>query len=963
LQYCAGSLRGDREICEAATSQNGEALQYCAVALRGDRELCRVAATQDGRALQYCAGDLRGDREICKAAASQNGRALQYCAGDLRVEQILCRKSVDDTSKAQSDCWWQIEEVMNFSFQVVQPGSLVQAMTSIEVWWDTACRCLPLPAIANIIAPLSRSSKYSYLHLKNLAQSLDGYLTLTHGPPEVDLKDTAAIFRRFAMHHGRWFSPVVHMSDAQEIELKASVVSVMGLCGDELLAIGMIILADRQVPPRVWDATARAVASRLEDSAEKAWEALDGLAAFNYIPRLVELMLGDRRSEAAAMLLEGFGRVGDTFAPHLETLLTRGSNVTDADWNAYSKWLNPGSWKARKETFLISGAHVALKSQNAVHTLPGYTTLHAWAHRIADHLHEASPGEAVGWVFENFQSVASPEFSEFRSVALRTLPERCCHDRSCTQALARHIQTPSQLSAAMVGVFSVLFEEPEFVADLVESGFAAQRASFASIHSQCRQGRADLCEPVFDVMYRRNVKVHEKIAVEEDNPMVESGLSMYQTYALMRKTHELRVKGYLMTGLFSVAVIAVFYFLLYSLQKFESGILDHVQSATEFRNNNDFVNAKAEIDGAIDEIDRSSRLLVAMVMLVKLFGKDYFHKQELFAFLEEVDPEEFIEGLSDNPQSPGYGRHVPLASIQSSQKPGDSGVEMKPLGNRSNLEKRTSKFVFNRFISADPRRAAEGLKRFLAVSNHILAKLVHDPVGAIREEWESLHDPDVDKWINYIIDEPAKEVDDPSNDGKSIQQRDRGNAGLYAKDFLEREPAKQAGLSLAHVIALRIYTSCLFSLINKPLRENKDGFKRGSPHRCAATVLMIHEALCLLRVNIEDTDEGEPHRFWRGMRDLMPDPAFLKSGGTETACMSTTTSKQIMAEYAGSDHPILICVEVDNVMSAGSDIAWLSLYPSEAEVLFPPLTYLKPIRKCRIVNHAGVVVVVRPIIS
>jgi hypothetical protein len=47
-------------------------------------------------------------------------------------------------------------------------------------------------------------------------------------------------------------------------------------------------------------------------------------------------------------------------------------------------------------------------------------------------------------------------------------------------------------------------------------------------------------------------------------------------------------------------------------------------------------------------------------------------------------------------------------------------------------------------------------------------------------------------------------------------------------------------------------------------------------------------------------------------------------------------------------------------MSCGADISWLSVYPTEAEVLFPPLTYLKYIKMAPIQNSDGFVVTVRP---
>ena len=39
---------------------------------------------------------------------------------------------------------------------------------------------------------------------------------------------------------------------------------------------------------------------------------------------------------------------------------------------------------------------------------------------------------------------------------------------------------------------------------------------------------------------------------------------------------------------------------------------------------------------------------------------------------------------------------------------------------------------------------------------------------------------------------------------------------------------------------------------------------------------------------------------------------------------------------------LLLKIVVPDFMSAGADLQWLSAFPGEAEVLYPPLTYLKP---------------------
>ena len=60
------------------------------------------------------------------------------------------------------------------------------------------------------------------------------------------------------------------------------------------------------------------------------------------------------------------------------------------------------------------------------------------------------------------------------------------------------------------------------------------------------------------------------------------------------------------------------------------------------------------------------------------------------------------------------------------------------------------------------------------------------------------------------------------------------------------------------------------------------------------------------------------------------------------ACMSTTETQMVARTFAKVgevDHPLLSTSLVD----CGADIGWLSMYPEEREVLFPPLTYLLPV--------------------
>tara|TARA_B110000211_G_C13682276_1_gene379341 strand:+ start:161 stop:487 length:327 start_codon:yes stop_codon:yes gene_type:complete len=79
------------------------------------------------------------------------------------------------------------------------------------------------------------------------------------------------------------------------------------------------------------------------------------------------------------------------------------------------------------------------------------------------------------------------------------------------------------------------------------------------------------------------------------------------------------------------------------------------------------------------------------------------------------------------------------------------------------------------------------------------------------------------------------------------------------------------------------------------------------------------------------------------MKSVHVSQQFLQHGGTELAPMSTSTNFRIAVQYGtcptGS---LLFKVIVPNALSHGADLQWLSAFPGEAEVLFPPLTFLQP---------------------
>jgi hypothetical protein len=187
---------------------------------------------------------------------------------------------------------------------------------------------------------------------------------------------------------------------------------------------------------------------------------------------------------------------------------------------------------------------------------------------------------------------------------------------------------------------------------------------------------------------------------------------------------------------------------------------------------------------------------------------------------------------------------------------------------------------------------------------------------------------------------PAADHDD--------RRRFRDIGGLALARFCAKGEALQAGLTTAHVLALRLYTTNSYWQINTPFRR---GCAAALPHPFAATAFYMYDGIKRLRKVLADAPgAGEPRAFWRGMSGARVTQEFMEQftskGGTEMAPMSTSDDEAVARRFAKWDDAactdaVLIKVEAADHTCCGADLAWLSMYAGEREVLFPPLTYLE----------------------
>ena len=171
--------------------------------------------------------------------------------------------------------------------------------------------------------------------------------------------------------------------------------------------------------------------------------------------------------------------------------------------------------------------------------------------------------------------------------------------------------------------------------------------------------------------------------------------------------------------------------------------------------------------------------------------------------------------------------------------------------------------------------------------------------------------------------------------------RDRGRGAMTLDDFMQLQQVVEAQLSTAQLVALRFYTSHSFTAINRALRAHL------MPHPLPALVMCISDGLKALRAL--DSESGQATsiiEFYRGFTDMQVTEEFRNKGGTEFAPMSTTTDVEVACGYAvrkgKTDGALLMKIVTENNLQRGADLTFLSMYPGEKEILYPPLTFMQP---------------------
>jgi hypothetical protein len=175
--------------------------------------------------------------------------------------------------------------------------------------------------------------------------------------------------------------------------------------------------------------------------------------------------------------------------------------------------------------------------------------------------------------------------------------------------------------------------------------------------------------------------------------------------------------------------------------------------------------------------------------------------------------------------------------------------------------------------------------------------------------------------------------------------RDHGRCSMTLSNFMSDPKVAAAGLSEAEVVAMRLYTTIAFLFMNGPLRDD-NRHRRGEPCPLPVTTYFAWNGVKKLRAL--HVGSGETI-LWRGMRNREVANCFMQQGGTELAFMSTTSDLNVAVRYCISHQSLIFKIVSTSFMSMGADIQWLSAFPGEAEILYPPLTYLKPTGRTQVI--------------
>jgi hypothetical protein len=248
-----------------------------------------------------------------------------------------------------------------------------------------------------------------------------------------------------------------------------------------------------------------------------------------------------------------------------------------------------------------------------------------------------------------------------------------------------------------------------------------------------------------------------------------------------------------------------------------------------------------------------------------------------------------------------------------------------------------------------------------------------NPVLTMQQEWAR-----DDKWTDwqgkgfsgwreweYVINPVPHPEDVQRKEGSGVGTRDADRDGFSVQAFVDQVnghvTAKSETMRLdvaplliwAEVVAIRLYTGPAYVPLNNFLREvskvGPDWRKKLSRMHQLSYSSTVGHLINGLRKLVRVNDEPNT-TVYRGIRGELPEAFWLKDAfgmvtATDFAFMSTSVDDGVCVDYMSTQDKnvlweIRCSEETSQGFHCGADVSLLSQFPTEKEMLFPPLTML-----------------------
>ena len=158
---------------------------------------------------------------------------------------------------------------------------------------------------------------------------------------------------------------------------------------------------------------------------------------------------------------------------------------------------------------------------------------------------------------------------------------------------------------------------------------------------------------------------------------------------------------------------------------------------------------------------------------------------------------------------------------------------------------------------------------------------------------------------------------------------------------------RATAMVLDECIAGRLYTGPMYEKYNAALRQASgapilvERFKKQCHDNLYSTTIHAINS-CVIKLS----KLTQAVKVWRGFKGATLPRQFFEPndagvrGGIEYGFSSTTTDRDQAVIYASGNQSTIFEMQM-GMVDRGADLSWLSQYPHELEVLFPPLTGLE----------------------